>query len=75
MGMLKGREIAVSLLRHVRALKNVELMEWTTSVDLLMEWWEGCGGLLLLDGEGGLRMVLARAVLLGEVAGRVEQVL
>ena len=62
-GDATGREIAVSLLRHVRALENVELMEWTTSVDLLMEGGRVVGA-SLLDGEGGLRTVLARAVLL-----------
>ena len=62
-GDATGREIAVSLLRHVRALENVELMEWTTSVDLLMEDGRVVGA-SLLDGEGGLRTVLARAVLL-----------
>ena len=62
-GDATGREIAVSLLRHVRAMKNVELMEWTTSVDLLMEGGRVVGA-SLLDGEGGLRTVLARAVLL-----------
>ena len=62
-GDATGREIAVSLLRHVRALENVELMEWTASVDLLVEGGRVVGA-LLLDGEGGLRTVLARAVLL-----------
>jgi L-aspartate oxidase len=62
-GDATGREIAVSLLRHVRGMQQVELMEWTTSVDLLME--EGrVVGASLLDGEGGLRVVRARAVLL-----------
>jgi L-aspartate oxidase len=38
-------------------------MEWTTSVDLIVE--RGCVvGATLLDGEGGLRLVQARAVLL-----------
>jgi len=62
-GDATGREIAVSLLRHVRELSGVELMEWTTSVDLLLE--EGrVVGATLLDGEGGLRVVRAGAVLL-----------
>jgi L-aspartate oxidase len=70
-GDATGREIAVSLLRHVRAMEQVELMEWTTSVDLLME--EGrVVGASLLDGEGGLRTVWARAVLLA--SGGVGQV-
>jgi L-aspartate oxidase len=62
-GDATGREIAISLLRHVRELRNVELCEWTTTVDLIVE-----GGLVtgatLLDGEGNLREVRARAVLL-----------
>ena len=62
-GDATGREIAVSLLRHVREIATIELMEWTTSVDLLVE--EGrVAGATLLDGEGGLRVVRARAVLL-----------
>lgn len=62
-GDATGKEIAVSLLRHVRAIEHVELMEWTTSVDLLMENGRVVGA-SLLDGEGGLRTVIARAVLL-----------
>ena len=62
-GDATGKEIAVSLLRHVKALEQVELMEWTTSVDLLMEDGRVVGA-SLLDGEGGLRTVRARAVLL-----------
>jgi L-aspartate oxidase len=66
-GDATGREIAVSLLRHVREIASasvrIELMEWTTSVDLIVE--EGrVVGATLLDGEGGLRVVQARAVLL-----------
>src|SRR5258707_10596828 len=62
-GDATGREIAVSLLRHVRETPRIELMEWTTSVDLIVEG--GCvAGATLLDGEGGLRTVSARAVLL-----------
>jgi L-aspartate oxidase len=62
-GDATGREIAVSLLRHVRKMENVELMEWTTSVDLLVEDGRVVGA-SLLDGEGGLRTVHARSVLL-----------
>jgi L-aspartate oxidase len=63
-----GREIAVSLLRHVRGLKQVELMEWTTTVELIV----GDGrvvGATLLDAAGGLREVRARAVLLASGGG------
>jgi L-aspartate oxidase len=62
-GDATGREIAVSLLRHVREIPKVELMEWTTSVDLIVEDGRVVGA-TLLDGEGGLRVVQARAVLL-----------
>jgi L-aspartate oxidase len=62
-GDATGKEIAVSLLRHVRAIKAIELMEWTTSVDLIVEGGRVVGA-TLLDGEGGLRVVQARAVLL-----------
>jgi L-aspartate oxidase len=60
-----GWEIAVSLLRHVRGLAGVELMEWTTSVDLVMDRDSGrVVGALLLDAEGRRLEVRARAVLL-----------
>jgi L-aspartate oxidase len=62
-GDATGREIAVSLLRHVREIPQIELMEWTTGVDLIVH--EGrVMGAALLDGEGGLRVVQARAVML-----------
>ena len=62
-GDATGKEIAVSLLRHVRGMESIELMEWTTSVELVVE--DGCVvGATLLDGEGGLLVVQARAVLL-----------
>src|ERR1700744_3963578 len=32
-GDATGREIAVSLLRHVRGIERIELMEWATTVD------------------------------------------
>jgi L-aspartate oxidase len=62
-GDATGKEIAVSLLRHVREIPAIELMEWTTSVDLIVEDGRVVGA-TLLDGEGGLRVVQARAVLL-----------
>ncbi|HWW96895.1 MAG TPA: L-aspartate oxidase [Edaphobacter sp.] len=62
-GDATGREIAVSLLRHAREIPQIELMEWTTSVDLIVEGARVAGA-TLLDGEGGLRVVQARAVLL-----------
>jgi L-aspartate oxidase len=62
-GDATGREIAVSLLRHVRGLKNVELLEWTATVDLVVEDGRVVGA-TLLDAAGGLSEVRARAVLL-----------
>ena len=60
-----GREIAVSLLRHVRGLECVELLEWATSVDLIVDSnGERVAGATLLDAGGGLVEVRARAVLL-----------
>ena len=50
-GDATGREIAVSLLRHVREIPQIELMEWTTSVDLIVEGGRVMGA-TLLDGEG-----------------------
>jgi L-aspartate oxidase len=58
-----GREIAVSLLRHVRALPNVELLEWTTSVDLILTHGRVTGA-TLLDANGHIHQIHARAVLL-----------
>jgi L-aspartate oxidase len=62
-GDATGREIATSLLRHVRTLRNVELLEWTTGVDLLVEG-NRVAGAMLLDGSGNLRTLRARATLL-----------
>jgi L-aspartate oxidase len=62
-GDATGREIAVSLLRHVRGLANVELMEWTTTVDLIVEDGRVVGA-WLLDAAGEVIEVRARAVLL-----------
>jgi L-aspartate oxidase len=62
-GDATGKEIAVSLLRHVRGIGSIELMEWTTGIDLLVENGRVVGA-TLLDGEGGVRVVRAKAVLL-----------
>jgi len=67
-GDATGREISVSLLRHVRGLQQVELMEWATTVDLIVRSDDNgvrrVVGATLLDAQGGLREVRARAVLL-----------
>jgi L-aspartate oxidase len=60
-----GREIAVSLLRSVRELARVELMEWVITLDLIVDPNAGrVVGAVLLDAAGGLVEVRARAVLL-----------
>jgi L-aspartate oxidase len=66
-GDATGREIAVSLLRHARATEGLTLMEFTTSVDLIVESIDGerrVMGAVLLDREGKLFQVNARAVLI-----------
>jgi L-aspartate oxidase len=62
-GDATGREIAVSLLRHARSIPNITLMEWTTTVDLLLTNGRVTGA-TLLDANGQLHTVYARAVLL-----------
>ena len=62
-GDATGREIATSLLRHVRAIPAIELLEWTTGVELLVQDGRVIGA-TLLDGQGRLRTVLAKNVLL-----------
>ena len=62
-GDATGREIAVSLLRHVRTLPNIRLMEWTTGINFLT-YNNRVIGVTLLDGEGGILTVHARATLL-----------
>jgi L-aspartate oxidase len=62
-GDATGWEISAALLRHVRGLRRVELMEWTTTADLVVED-ECVVGATLLGAEGGLQEVRARAVLL-----------
>ena len=62
-GDATGWEIAASLLRHVRGLEPVELMEWATTVDLIVANGRVVGA-TLLDRDGVLHEVRARAVLL-----------
>ena len=74
-GDATGREIAVSLLRHARETKGITLMEFTTSVDLIVgenveenkeeiDRIKTVVGAVLLDREGKLHNVYARAVLI-----------
>jgi len=62
-GDATGAEIGRSLLAHGRTLKNVTLLEWAMCVDLLVEGDEVVG-LTVLDHEGRLHTIHARAVLL-----------
>ncbi|HEX5235331.1 MAG TPA: L-aspartate oxidase [Silvibacterium sp.] len=62
-GDATGAEIGRSLLAHARAQKNITLLEWTTTVDLIVK--DGAVmGAVLLDASGKLVPVRARAVLL-----------
>jgi L-aspartate oxidase len=62
-GDATGKEIARALLEHVKTLPNVELREWTTTVDLIVE--EGrVAGVTLLGDDGAVVPVRAGAVLL-----------
>jgi len=62
-GDATGAEIGRSLLRHARAMPNITLLEWTTTVDLIVENGE-VTGVWLLDRDGQITSVRARAVLL-----------
>lgn len=62
-GDATGRVIALSLVKKVKAIPQIELMEWATTVDLIVR--EGrVIGVSLLTGAGQLDEVYARAVLL-----------
>jgi L-aspartate oxidase len=62
-GDATGAEIGRALLAHARAQKNIALLEWTTTADLIVE--DGAvAGAILLDGSGELVSVRGRAVLL-----------
>lgn len=62
-GDATGAEIGRSLLAHAREQKNITLLEWTTTADLIVE--DGAvAGALLLGRDGELVAVRARAVLL-----------
>lgn len=62
-GDATGKEIAVSLLRHARGIPSIRLLEWTTGIDLILNA-NRVAGATLLDGEGGILAVYARAVLI-----------
>jgi len=58
-----GRVIAESLLRMARSEPQIELAEWMTCVDLIVRGGR-VTGVTLLDGDGNIRNVYARATLL-----------
>ncbi len=62
-GDATGKEIAQSLLRIARQEKNITLAEWTTCIDLIVRNQKVIG-VTLLDKEGQIRNVYARATLL-----------
>ncbi len=62
-GDATGAEIGRSLLRHARSMPKITLMEWTTTLDLVVEGGEVAGA-VLLSREGEVSQVRARAVLL-----------
>ncbi|MGC2621558.1 MAG: FAD-dependent oxidoreductase, partial [Acidobacteriaceae bacterium] len=62
-GDATGAEIGQSLLRHARSMENIELLEWTTTVGLIVE--DGVvEGIELLSRDGTMSHVRARGVLL-----------
>jgi L-aspartate oxidase len=62
-GDATGAEIGRSLLAHARGHRNITLLEWTTTADLIVED-HIVTGVWLLDREHNLHAVRARAVLL-----------
>jgi L-aspartate oxidase len=62
-GDATGAEIGRSLLRHARGIEKIKLQEWTTTTDLMVEDGE-VAGVELLDRDGKMTRVRARAVLL-----------
>jgi len=70
-GDATGREIGRALLARARSEKNIQLVEWAFSTELVVEDGRVCG-LRWLDAEHTLHTVAARAVLLA--AGGAGQV-
>jgi L-aspartate oxidase len=62
-GDATGAEIGRSLLRHARAIAGITLLEWTTTVGLVADG-DVVTGIDILDADGGITRVHARAVLL-----------
>jgi L-aspartate oxidase len=62
-GDATGAEIGQSLLRHARAIEKITLLEWTTTVGLVVD--DGSvSGIEILDTDGRITRVEASAVLL-----------
>jgi len=62
-GDATGREIAESMLRHARLQPNITLVEWAICIDFVVRN-QRVVGVTLLDREGRVRNVTARATLL-----------
>ena len=62
-GDATGAEIGRSLLAYARKHKNITLLDWTTTADLIVEDGSVLGA-TLLDASGRIKTVYARAVLL-----------
>ena len=62
-GDATGAEIGRALLAYAQRQNNITLLDWTTTLDLVMEG-DRVTGTLLLDPEGNVFTVHARAVLL-----------
>ncbi len=62
-GDATGAEIGRSLLRHARSIPKITLLEWTTTIELIVEAGSVTGA-VLLSRDGEVSFVRARAVLL-----------
>ena len=63
-GDATGAEIGRSLLAHARTHPNIDLLEWTTCTDLLLDGHNRVTGVALVDRDGVQTQAYARAVLL-----------
>ena len=70
-GDATGREIATSLLRHVRSLPNITLREWTTVVDLLVISGRVVGATLLSEHAAPANIYAGAVLLATGGAGQV----
>ena len=62
-GDATGAEIGRALLAHAQRDRNISLLDWTTTAELIVEGGE-VRGAMLIDAEGRVSFVRARAVLL-----------